>query len=78
MSLEIKRGKNPWLNCPFVFGGRECGYVGTNITCSKTIDGCLNKKCFGGFPPFPDYKTIIKKTIYKFLNKVKSHGPVQK
>jgi hypothetical protein len=41
------------LHCPFLFQGVECGYVGPQAICDKTLAACRdygNSIRFGGFP----------------------------
>ncbi len=40
-------------SCGFVFKSTECGYSGSETSCSKTYEGCHNKSRFGGFRFIP-------------------------
>ena len=47
-------------SCGLVFKGTECGYSGTETTCSKTYDGCRNSGApFGGFRFVPKPGTVF-------------------
>lgn len=62
--LEIALPKRTYLRnyCAWKFKSTECGYVGTETSCNKTLTRCralANQLRFGGFPSIPSQRTFI-------------------
>ena len=49
MSFKVPKRRYE-TKCPWKFKDGNCGYVGSDGPCDKTLDTCLNLSRFGGFP----------------------------